>query len=106
MVWQVLSGTRGRTGTPVPEAGAEGRLTFECESGMRRVRPIPPRWMDYSDDELRAMRRMAAPVRGARTERHLVTGVGDSYSGRFPPPAGGGALTDGSPPPVRTGPIA
>lgn len=67
LVWQVLPGQQPRThgggGTPVSEEAAEGYLTFECECEKRRVRPIPPRWMEYSDDELRAMCRMASPVR-------------------------------------------
>lgn len=67
LVRQVLPdqqpGTRGRSGTTVSEEAAEGCLTFECECEKRRVRPIPPCWMEYSDDELRAMCRMASPVR-------------------------------------------
>jgi hypothetical protein len=84
LVWQVLPGTRGRTGTPVPEDGAEGCLTFECDSEKRRVRPIPPRWMEYSDDELRAMCRMAAPVRGGRTERRRVAKVANAHPRAHP----------------------
>lgn len=77
LVWQALPGqqpgTRGGKGTPVPEEKAEGCLTFESESEKRRVRPIPPRWMEYSDDELRAMCRMAVPVLAGQAERRPVT---------------------------------
>lgn len=70
-IWEALPGPsprpRGGTGTPSEEV-AEGCLTFECESEKRHVRPIPPRWMEYSDDELRAMCRMASPVRAGRAE--------------------------------------
>jgi hypothetical protein len=68
LVWQVLPGqqpgTRGYTDASVTEETAEGCLTFESECEKRRIRPIPPRWTEYSDDELRAMCRMASPVRG------------------------------------------
>lgn len=66
LVCQVLPGqqpgARRGSGTPVPEKTAEGCLTFQSESGKRRFRPIPPRWTEYSDDELRALCRMASPI--------------------------------------------
>jgi hypothetical protein len=65
--------------TPAREEVAEGCLTFECESEKRRVQPIPPLWMEYSDDELRAMCRMASPVRAGRAERRLVAEVDDAH---------------------------
>ena len=69
-VWQVppvrRPGTRAGAGAPRPDEVAGGCLTFESVSEQRRVHPIPPRWMEYSDDELRALCRMASPVPAAR----------------------------------------
>ena len=68
LVWQVLPGDQleahGGAGALVPAEMAKGWLTFESGSGSekRRVYPIPPRWMEYSDDELGALCRMAPPL--------------------------------------------
>lgn len=62
-VRQVLPGdemeAHGGAAALVPAEMAEGWLTFEGESEKRRVYPIPPRWIEYSDDELGALCRTA-----------------------------------------------
>ncbi len=73
LVRQVLPGQQlepeGGAGALPLDDMANGWLTFESESEQRRVHPIPPRWMEYSDDELGALCRLASP---ARTEREPI----------------------------------
>lgn len=69
-VRQVLPGqqldTHGGAGALLPDEMAGGCLAFESASGRRLFHPIPPRWMEYSDDELGALCRLASPVRPGR----------------------------------------
>lgn len=66
MVWQVLPGeeveAHGGAGALFPAGMAKGWLTFEREGEKRRVFPVPPRWTEYSDDELAALCRTAPPL--------------------------------------------
>ncbi len=66
LVWEVLPGEQleahGGAGALLPARMAQGWLTFESSSEKRRVYPIPPRWTEYSDDELGALCRTAPPL--------------------------------------------
>jgi hypothetical protein len=53
---------RGGAGPP-PDERADGSLAFDGATGRRLFHPIPPRWMEYSDDELRTLCRLARPAR-------------------------------------------
>jgi hypothetical protein len=71
LVWQVLPGeeleAHGGAEALVPGAMADGWLTFENGPEKRRVYPLPPRWMQLSDDELAALCR-TAPLLWAERE--------------------------------------
>ncbi len=56
---------RGGAGA-LPAEMADGCLAFESAAGRRLFHPIPPRWMEYSDDELRALCRLALPAHTGR----------------------------------------
>lgn len=56
---------RGGGGTP-PDEMANGCLAFDGAAGRRLFHPIPPCWMEYSDDELRALCRLALPAHTRR----------------------------------------
>jgi hypothetical protein len=45
---------------------ADEWLAFEGAAGRRLFHPVPPHWMDYSDDELRALCRLARPAHARR----------------------------------------
>lgn len=66
MVWQVLPGeeldAHGGAGALLPAGMADGWLTFENGPEKRRVYPIPPRWMEFSDHELAELCRTAPPL--------------------------------------------
>lgn len=49
-----------------PDETADGWLAFEGAAGRRLFHPVPPHWMEYSDDELRALCRLARPAHTRR----------------------------------------
>jgi len=48
--------------TYLPEQFGNGWLCFESDVTKRRLTPIPPRWMEYSDNELAGLIEKADPV--------------------------------------------
>jgi hypothetical protein len=55
-----------RGAAAAPNEVADGWLAFEGAAGRRLFHPVPPQWMDYSDDELRALCRLARPAHAPR----------------------------------------
>ena len=48
--------------TYLPEQFGNGWLCFEADVRKRRLTPVPPRWMEYSDAELVGLLEKAEPV--------------------------------------------
>jgi hypothetical protein len=46
----------------LPEQFGNGWLCFESHVSKRRLTPVPPRWLDYSDTELAVLLERAEPV--------------------------------------------
>jgi hypothetical protein len=53
-------------GAAAADETADGWLAFEGAAGRRLFHPVPSHWMDYSDDELRALCRLARPAHTPR----------------------------------------
>ena len=50
----------------LPEEFGDGWLCFESSLSKRRLTPVPPRWREYSDEELERMLGQAQPVNRPR----------------------------------------
>ena len=48
--------------TYLPEQFGNGWLCFESSVSKRRLTPVPPRWLEYSDNELVSLLNKAQPV--------------------------------------------
>ena len=48
--------------TYLPEQFGNGWLCFESDYSKRRLTPVPPRWIEYSDRELAGLLEKAQPV--------------------------------------------
>jgi hypothetical protein len=48
--------------TYLPEQFGNGWLCFESDVSKRRLTPVPPRWPEYSDEELARLLNAAQPV--------------------------------------------
>jgi hypothetical protein len=48
--------------TYLPEQYGNGWLCFESSVSKRRLTPVPPRWIEYSDKELARLLDTAEPV--------------------------------------------
>jgi len=52
--------------TYLPEEFGDGWLCFESNVSKRRLTPIPPRWREFSDEELQRLLQAALPVNRSR----------------------------------------
>lgn len=52
----------------LPEEFGDGWLCFESPLSKRRLTPVPPRWREFSDNELARMLARAMPVNRPRAE--------------------------------------
>ncbi len=67
ITWSVYEVKRQNTASDrwshLPEEFANGWLCFESDFSKRRLMPVPPRWEEYSDEELSRLLTTAHPVR-------------------------------------------
>ncbi|MEP6492496.1 MAG: hypothetical protein ABJF01_07455 [bacterium] len=70
IAWTVFEVKRGSGDqlSYAPEGFRDGWLCFESEISKRRLTPVPPRWREFSDDELVRLLPMAQPVTRPRTK--------------------------------------
>lgn len=61
VTWRVWA-TRPSRATVLSNDFADGWLTFESESSVRRLAPVPDGWVEASDDRLYLMCRAAEPM--------------------------------------------
>jgi hypothetical protein len=66
VVWTIFEvkkqGGSSEQWTYLPEQFGNGWLCFESDVSKRRLTPVPPRWMEYSDGELFRLLDAAQPV--------------------------------------------
>jgi hypothetical protein len=66
VVWTIFEvkkqGGSNEQWTYLPEQFGNGWLCFESDVSKRRLTPVPPRWIDYSDKELVRLLDKAEPV--------------------------------------------
>jgi hypothetical protein len=51
----------------LPEEFGDGWLCFESTLSKRRLTPVPPRWREFTDEQLERLLGQAAPVRNRMT---------------------------------------
>ena len=62
MLFRSKQGGSSEQWTYLPEQFGNGWLCFESDVSKRRLTPVPPRWIDYSDKELVRLLDKAEPV--------------------------------------------
>jgi hypothetical protein len=64
-VWEVVPQTGLKTTVPAFDPDyVGGWLVFQCEQEKRRFAPLPPGWVDFTDQDLCRLLRHSVPVQG------------------------------------------
>jgi hypothetical protein len=79
VAWTVFEVKKQRGSTEqwtyLPEQFGNGWLCFESDFSKRRLTPVPPRWVEYSDSELTGLLEKAEPVARPRVNAEEQTRV-------------------------------